>query len=89
MSAAAAQAANDRMMARYKQQQSSTADSLLAAHTRAANEAQKTAAASKDALFKWDHAEQMGMRGVKGASALKKELTSAFTLNDNFAPAGQ
>jgi len=29
----------------------------------------------------------MGMRAVKGAAALKKEISSAFTLSDSFAPA--
>lgn len=76
------------MMARYKQQQATTADSLMAAHQRAAEAANKSAAKSKEGLFVWDHDTEMGMRAVKGAAALKKEITSAFTLNDNFAPAG-
>jgi len=86
-SAAAAQAANDRMMARYKKQQQSAADSLMAAHAREAEEAAK-AAKPTDGLFRWDHAKEMGMRAVKGTVALKKEMQSAFALSDNFAPAG-
>lgn len=34
-----------------------------------------------------DREKEMGMRAVKGAAALKKEISSAFTLSDNFAPA--
>lgn len=86
--AEAAQAANDRMMARYKQQQASASDSLMAAHARAAEAAAKTAKESASGLFVWDREKEMGMRAVKGAVALKKEMQSAFTLGDNFAPAG-
>lgn len=74
------------MMSRYKQQQSAASESLLASHTRA--EASARATADKGGLFVWDHATEMGMRGVKGAAALKKEVTAAFTLNDNFTTAG-
>ena len=38
-------------------------------------------------VFHRDREKEMGMRAVKGAAALKKELQGAFTLNDNFAPA--
>jgi hypothetical protein len=51
-SAAAAQAANDRLMARYKKQQASAADSLMAAHAREAEAAAK-AAKPTDGLFRW------------------------------------
>ena len=86
-SAAAAQAANDRMMARYKQQQVITSESMAAIHAREVEAAKKKALTSKDELFRWDHATEMGMRQVKGAAAIKKEIASAFALNDNFAPA--
>ena len=86
--AEAAQAANDRMMARYKQQQAAAADSLMAAHARASEAAAKSAKESSSGLFVWDREKEMGMRAVKGAAALKKEMQSAFTLGDNFAPAG-
>lgn len=84
-SAAAAQAANDRMMARYKQQARQTAEGVAAASSR--ETAAVKAASAKNEPFKWDHAEQMGMRAVKGTPALKQQLASAFSLGDNFAPA--
>jgi len=86
-SAAAAQAANDRMMARYTKQQVAMEGSLLAVHQKAHAAAASSSRTDSTDIFRWDREKEMGMRALKGTAALKKELQSAFSLADNFAPA--